>query len=1056
MLRPPTPAGLIWISCTSPHGLTRINALGSIVVVTRSASEEIDLSGLIDEIPDVVLVVDGTGTIRFANAAAESVLGWPPEELVGQDIAVLVPEGKRSSHKGFVKGFFGAPQMRAMGLRRIDGVRKDGRVVPVDVRLAPRDELGDVVAVIRDISTLRQAEQELEDSVLDLAATNGRLHEILEHRNQLLGVAAHDLRNPLTTIVALTDALLRSNADASGTDLRGLETVIESSLYMRDLVDDLLAYSSLETGSLKLDRRQVDLRELVASAGRQLAPIARTKGVQLGVQVPDQLPEASVDAAKIRQVVHNLVGNAIKFTPPRGSVRVSLQEEGGACCLRVVDEGPGLSDAERERIFLPFERGDSTPAGGGSSTGLGLAIVQRIIDGHGGRVGVSSRLGEGATFEVCLPFQSESPSIADAPARHPDTPGLAVPALAARPAVLALVDGLLREAPVACLLVDETGHIATANRRAHALFGYAPSRLRGSPLLELVPSAFVQAHAGLQRDFFRAPRPRSMGSGPVVRGKHATGRELPLQVGLGAVEVGGQRFVLAVAEDLSERLAAKREAEEAIARLEQGSAADRLVQETELGLVVFAGQDSELLFANPAGRQILAETGAEAVLGLVESGAAGNVRLPGLTRDGATRITEGSVRAMEWNGVAARLVQLRDVTARERLHDQLLTIEKLGLVGQLASNVAHDFNNLLTKIQGALELARSEAASPAQIHRLAEIERSVEMGAELTSRLLFLSRKSVGAVGPVDLRSVVTDIEPLMRQLVPKEIALRLEVPDDVLAIDGEPTQLEQIVMNLVTNARDACQEEGRSGAWIRVRLHALPAGDPLSDADRPEPDRGTERVVVEVSDNGPGIPAELRDRIFEPFFTTRDAGRGTGLGLASVRAVVERARGRIELESEEGVGSCFTVVFPRVLGEECVWSGSSGVAPLGGQRTVLVVDDEPAIRQILVEHLRKEGLQVHDAATAVEASALHDKLGHLDLLVTDLVMPEVDGWTLAERLRERQPELSVLLMTGYGNDVLESHGVDLDHVQLLSKPFRLHEATERILSALEAATRRR
>ena len=1015
---------------------------------------ELDLAGLIDEVPDVVLVIDRTGTIVFSNASSESVLGWPSEELVGQSIGVLVPTDRRSNHHSFVAGFFKAPVSRSMGVRRIDGLHRDGRVLAVDVQLAPRPDRGDVVAVIRDISRLRETQQELELSVHELAAMNSRLRAVLIDRNRLLGVAAHDLRNPLTTIVALADALHANvSGDLGEAAADGLKTVLESSLYMRDLVDDILAWSSVDDGSLRLDVRPVDMREFVESAGRQLGPIAANKGVELIISVPDELPPVPVDAAKVRQVVHNLVGNAIKFTAAGGSVSLELSLDGAFCCLAVSDEGPGLSEDDAKRIFLPFERGASKATGGEPSTGLGLAIVQRIVDGHGGRIDVHSALGEGATFEVCLPLGGPHQS-----AGGSETVGapLTTPVLPVRPSdsgradALALIDGLLREAPIACLLVDGQGVIVTANRRAHALFGFAPGQLRDRELTNLVPRASREKHRKEQLDFLASPKMRSIGSGPVVRGLHASGRELTLQVGLGTVEVGSERFALAVAEDLSERLAARREAEEAISRLEQGSSADRLVAETEVGLVVLDRDSDEVLFTNPAGRKILLETDISAVLHFAASSSSKPVKLPPSEAGGSMRDIEASVRDIEWEGRAARLVQLRDVTARERLHDQLMTIEKLGLVGQLASNVAHDFNNLLTKIQGALELARAETTSAKQMLRLAEIERSVELGAELTNRLLFLSRKTVGTVGTVDLRSVIVDVEPLMRQLVPMEISLLLDVGADVLAVHGDPVQLEQVVMNLVSNARDACVDRAKPGAWIRVRLRAAEPGQWLqSEGESPEPDRGIARVLLEVSDNGSGIAPEAQERIFEPFYSTREAGSGTGLGLSSVRAVVERSSGRIRVDSELGVGTSFTVVLPRVEAAEGVWSSSSEFRTVPGKRTVLVVDDEPAIRRILVEHLRREGLRVYDAATAVEALAVAEKLEYLDLLVTDLVMPEVDGWTLAEQLREARPGLSVLVMTGYGNDVLQSHGIDIEQIELLKKPFRLREASGRIKSLL-------
>ncbi len=1019
-------------------------------------SDEVGSVGLIDAVPDMVVVVDATGTIQYANAASETVLGWPPDELVGQSIAVLIPEDRRSSHRHMVAGFFLSPSDRVMGSRRIDGLHRDGHVVAVDIRIAPRRNRGDVVAVVRDISDLRRAQEKADRSVHELAAMNSRLRSVLEDRNRLLGVAAHDLRNPLTTIVALSDAMLHG-VEPQSTAAEGLETVVESSLYMRDLVDDLLEWSSLEAGSLRLDPQQVDLRALVAAAGRQLRPIGRSKGVELHIEFPDEFPMVSVDAAKFRQVVHNLVGNAIKFTPSGGRVELVLTQENGHCCLLVKDQGPGLSAEDTERIFLPFQKGLSKATAGEFSAGLGLAIVQRIVDGHGGEIQLHSKPGQGAVFEVCLPL--DGGPVAALSALAETSPTLKIPAVRSagdepgRATVLGLIDGLLREAPVACLLVDAAGVIVTANKRAHALFGVPPGQLRSQGLSMLVPVAFREQHKLMIQRFFKSPAARAMGTGPVIRGLHATGRELPLQVGLGLVEVGSELFALAVAEDLSERLAARREAEEAVARLQQGSATDRLVAESELGLLVFSASGDRLLFANPAGRSLLEETGMEPVLGLTSSGWDKPIRLTALDFGGSPRSIEGAARPTEWEGQPARLVQLRDVTARERLHDQLLTIEKLGLVGQLASNVAHDFNNLLAKIQGALELARSETTSIEQVTRLAEIERSVELGAELTSRLLFLSRKTVGTVTAVDMRSVVLDIEPLMRQLVPKEIALLLDVPKEVLAVQGDPVQLEQVVMNLVTNARDACLEQARVGATIEVRLRALDAGTRLhSDVGAADPDIGIARVALEVVDNGSGMTAEVLEKIFEPFFTTRETGRGTGLGLASVRAVVERCNGRIAVNSDPGLGSSFTLVLPRVPGEDGVWSGSQAFSRVPGKRTVLVVDDESAIRRILVEHLRREGLQTYDAATAVAALAVADKLEYLDLLVTDLVMPEVDGWALAEQLRETRPNLAVLLMTGYGHDVLASHVVDVDSIELLSKPFRLAEATAKV-TALLAST---
>ncbi len=366
-------------------------------------SDETAASALLEHVPDAILVVGRDGVIHEATGAIEAVLGWPADELSGQSLEVLLPASARHAHGALVHAFFESGTKRDMrDSRGIQARHRNGTLFPADVRLAPHGDF--VVAVLRDVTRRAAAEAQVRETNETLVVTNQELQRVGDERNRALGVAAHDLRNPLQITFASLDLILDGICGpVSGEQGRLLTKVIESVEYMSALVDDLLEFSR-EGGTLHLDREEVELPALILSACELMAPAARRKSISLKVEVPAFFPLAEVDGTKIRQVVQNLVGNAIKYSPRDRSVRVSLIEEDGSACLQVQDEGPGLHPHEVLRIFEPFERGEGQPTGGEVSTGLGLSIVDRIVRGHGGKIGVDSTPGHGSTFEVCLPL----------------------------------------------------------------------------------------------------------------------------------------------------------------------------------------------------------------------------------------------------------------------------------------------------------------------------------------------------------------------------------------------------------------------------------------------------------------------------------------------------------------------------------------------------------------------------------------------------------------------------------------------------------------------------
>jgi two-component system, cell cycle sensor histidine kinase and response regulator CckA len=388
-----------------------------------------------------------------------------------------------------------------------------------------------------------------------------------------------------------------------------------------------------------------------------------------------------------------------------------------------------------------------------------------------------------------------------------------------------------------------------------------------------------------------------------------------------------------------------------------------------------------------------------------------------------------------------------DVTARKALEEQLHQVQKMEAIGQLAGGVAHDFNNLLTIISGYTELLldTTPAGEPNR-ELLDEIHRAAERSAALTRQLLAFSRKQVLAPRLIDLNDVVRDTEKLLRRLIGEDIRLTTELHPEPLSVRADPGQMEQVLMNLAVNARDAMPQ----GGDLTIRTSRVVWTDPEAiqrPGGRPGP-----YAVLEVSDTGSGMPDEVRRRVFEPFFTTKEAGRGTGLGLSVVHGIVLQSEGHIDLESTLGHGTTFRIFLPHIQERAAGFEPPSlltNAAP--GTGTVLVVEDEAALRALSSRILRQSGyvvLEAGDGEQALRIAAEHP--GTIDLLVTDVVMPVMGGRNLAERLCDLRPGIKVLYVSGYTDDAIVRHGVAQDQVAFLQKPFTpqaLSEQTRQLLA---------
>jgi PAS domain S-box-containing protein len=396
-----------------------------------------------------------------------------------------------------------------------------------------------------------------------------------------------------------------------------------------------------------------------------------------------------------------------------------------------------------------------------------------------------------------------------------------------------------------------------------------------------------------------------------------------------------------------------------------------------------------------------------------------------------TRHSLAAVR--DASGTVVEIVDvIRDITEAKRLENQLQQAQKMEAVGQLAGGIAHDFNNLLTIVTGRSELLlhRLRADDPVRPD-LALIKSTGERAAALTAQLLAFSRRQVLQPRVLRLNAVVEDVAPMLRRLIGEHINLVTALAPDLDLVKADAAQLDQVIVNLAVNGRDAMPAGGR----LTLQTSNMVA-DEAFVAHHPGCRPGA-YVALTVTDTGSGMDGAVQSRIFEPFFTTKEPGKGTGLGLAMVYGIVKQHEGYIAVESEIGRGSRFQILLPKV--EEAVADAEAAAAP-GGDRafaTVLLVEDEEGVRAVASDMLVAAGYRVLEAATPGEAMRVFRTMrSQIDLLLTDVVMPEMSGRELANRLLLLKPDLKVLFMSGYTDDAIARHGVLVAATNLLSKPF--------------------
>jgi PAS domain S-box-containing protein len=626
----------------------------------------------------------------------------------------------------------------------------------------------------------------------------------------------------------------------------------------------------------------------------------------------------------------------------------------------------------------------------------------------------------------------------------------------------ALYHSLVENLPQNVFRKDRAGRFTFANQRFAALLGRPIEEILGKTDFDFFPPELAEK--------YRQDDQRVLDTGAIFETveEHAPpgGGKLFVEVVKTPVHDAQGRIIgtQCIFWDISER----KRADETLRLSEERY---RSLVESSIQGIFVATPAGKLLACNPAFTRIfgfasIAEAMSRSLASLYADGRAYEVFVNRVRREKKLELYEAELRRRDGRPVHAianvvgsfddhgDLVEIKgyifDNTERKRLEEQFRQAQKMEAVGRLAGGVAHDFNNLLTVITGYGEilLGRIPRADPCH-GMIAEVQRAAERAAALTRQLLAFSRKQILAPVELDLNVVVGDMEGMVRRLIGEDIAL-VTIRDPALGrVTADRGQIEQVLMNLVVNARDAMPEGGE--LTIETRNVTLDAPRPAADAGvGPGP-----YVMLTVRDTGCGMDTATQARLFEPFFTTKEIGKGTGLGLATAYGIIKQSKGHIEVESAPGRGASFTIYLPRTPHTEAV--AKPAESPNGvprGTETVLLVEDEDAVRRLSRHILEMIGYRVLEARDGPEAlTVCGQSNGAIDLMITDVVMPHMSGRQLADQLVPRYPRMRVLYLSGYTDEAISHHGVLDREVAFLSKPFTFDALARKVREVLDRSS---
>ncbi len=627
-----------------------------------------------------------------------------------------------------------------------------------------------------------------------------------------------------------------------------------------------------------------------------------------------------------------------------------------------------------------------------------------------------------------------------------------------------LSSDLLESLPDAIVAVDREGTIVQVNTQTQNLFGYLRDELIGEKIEILVPESYRAAHHRHRADFAETPRTRRMGADLDLHGRRRNGSEFPVEISLSPVSTDKGMFVLSAIRDISDRKRIAEELRRANEELHQRTTEQ--LGEYRARLVSIIDSSEDAIYSKGLDGIITSwNRGAERIYGYAPEEVVGkhiSILAPDDRRDEipeilrkiargetiehyeSTRVTKDAktlyvsisispLRDARGNIVGASAIA-RDITAQRRAEGQLHQAQKMEAIGRLAGGVAHDFNNILGIISACSEFLRDRIDPAAgSAHYIDNIKKATERGSSLTRQLLTFSKSSSIQPRVLDLNERLRDVSKLLRPLMGDDVEILIVSKSPAAVIEADPGQLDQIVVNLAVNARDAMP---RGGKFI-LETRSEKFDEDFADQHQNMP--AGKYIVLAVSDTGTGMDEATVARIFEPFFTTKETGKGTGLGLATVYGIVKQSAGHILVYSEPGHGTTFKIYLPSAdhkIGVETKPEVEI-VSPKRHGTTILLVEDDEIMRGLTRQLLQEHGytvVEADDGKSALEVVQSHQ--GPIDLLLTDVVMRRMSGPELVERLHTSRPDLKVVFMSGYTGELISEREVLKRGVTLLEKPF--------------------
>jgi PAS domain S-box-containing protein len=638
---------------------------------------------------------------------------------------------------------------------------------------------------------------------------------------------------------------------------------------------------------------------------------------------------------------------------------------------------------------------------------------------------------------------------------------------------------LLESIPDAIVAVDAQGNIVQINSQTEQMFGYPHHELLGQNIDLLVPERYRQGHKQHRSDFAGQPNIRRMGAGLDLYGRRRDGSEFPVEISLSPIPSGKEMLVLSAIRDISDRKKIEEELRRAHQALSDRSRQEIFEYRTRLAAIVDSSQDA--IIAKDLDGTINAwNKGAEHIYGYTAEEMVGTSITRLAPPDRTIEITDilKKIRAGEsiehfesvriakdgrrlnvslsispisdtsGNIVGASTIA-RDITEQKRVEDQLRQAQKMEAVGRLAGGIAHDFNNILGIISACTELLRDRLGpeSPSSQY-IDNIYKASERGASLTRQLLVFSRKQVVQPRVLDLNERLKEVSKLVRPLMGDDVEIVIRSKATEAYVEADPSQLDQIVLNLAVNARDAMPHGGK------LILQTSDTDFDPHFAHLHFPMTPGKYVMLAVSDTGIGMDEITLQRIFEPFFTTKEVGKGTGLGLATVYGIVKQAGGSIWVYSEPGRGTTFKIYLPSAAHKlAAVQESQPDVAPARAGATVLLVEDDETFASLTRQMLEEHGYHVLTAKDGISAKEVVHANGDIDLVLTDVVMRGLSGPELVSTLSRSHPALKVVYMSGYTGELIADHDVLHAGVQLLDKPFSRVALLQAVHTALNQAT---